>query len=72
MYPDSHAAKSNRMPLTSLDPTPEFDKMMALYDGYGEKVEDPADLPDALDRAIHAVKVERRQALLNIICTTAW
>jgi acetolactate synthase-1/2/3 large subunit len=72
MYPDSHAAKSNRMPLTSLDPTPEFDKMMALYDGYGEKVEDPTDLPDALDRAIHAVKVERRQALLNIICTTAW
>ena len=67
MYPDGHASKSNNMPLTSLDPAPEFDKMMDLYGGYGEKVEDPSELGDALDRAIHAVKVEKRQALLNII-----
>ena len=67
MYPEGHAAKSNRMALTSLDPAPEFDKMMDVCGGYGEKVEDPGELGDALDRAIHAVKVEKRQALLNII-----
>ncbi len=67
MYPDGHAAKSNRMALISLDPAPEFDKMMDVCGGYGEKVEDPNELGDALDRAIHVIKVEKRQALLNII-----
>ena len=36
--------------------------------GYGERVEDPAELPAALGRALHAVRVEKRQALLNVIC----
>jgi hypothetical protein len=30
--------------------------------------EDPAELPAALDRAVHALTVEKRQALLNVIC----
>ncbi len=36
--------------------------------GYGERVEDPAELPAALARAVRAVTDERRQALLNVIC----
>jgi acetolactate synthase I/II/III large subunit len=40
----------------------------AAAGGYGERVEDPAELPAALDRAVHAVTVEKRQALLNVIC----
>jgi len=71
MYPEGHASKSNAMPLTSLEESPEFDKMMDVCGGYGEKVEDPSQLGDALDRAIHAVKVEKRQALLNIIFASA-
>jgi acetolactate synthase-1/2/3 large subunit len=35
--------------------------------GYGERVEDPAEVPAAFERALHAVRVEKRQALLNII-----
>ena len=35
--------------------------------GYAERVEDPAEVPSAIERAMHAVKVEKRQALLNII-----
>jgi hypothetical protein len=41
--------------------------MMGIYDGYGECVETPDALPAALERAIHAVTVEKRQALLNLI-----
>ena len=40
--------------------------MMAIYGGYGERVEKPGDLPGALDRAIKQVK-KNRQALLNVI-----
>ncbi len=36
--------------------------------GWGERVEDPAALPDALRRALRVVREERRQALLNVIC----
>ena len=36
--------------------------------GYGERVEDPAELPAAFGRAFHAVNIEKRQALLNVIC----
>ena len=35
--------------------------------GYGERVEDPAEVPAVIERALHAVQVEKRQALLNII-----
>jgi hypothetical protein len=30
-------------------------------------VDDPAQVPAALERALHAVRVEKRQALLNIV-----
>jgi acetolactate synthase-1/2/3 large subunit len=36
--------------------------------GHGERVEDPAQLPAALERALRVVKDEKRQALLNVIC----
>jgi acetolactate synthase-1/2/3 large subunit len=36
--------------------------------GYGERVEAADDLPAALERALHAIKREKRQALLNVVC----
>lgn len=68
MYPEGFAAKSNQPPLTHLQPSPHFQKVVAASDGYGEKVVDPADLPAALERAIEAVMVDKRQAVLNVIC----
>lgn len=35
--------------------------------GYGERVEDPSEVAGAIERALHAVQVEKRQALLNIV-----
>ena len=35
---------------------------------YAERVEDPSEVPQALQRALKVVKEEKRQALLNVIC----
>jgi thiamine pyrophosphate-dependent acetolactate synthase large subunit-like protein len=41
--------------------------MAQAQGAYAERVEKPADLPDALARAKQAVVSGRRQALLNVI-----
>ena len=68
MYPQGEAARSNKPPLIDLDELPAFEQVCAAAGGYGERVEDPAALPAALERAVRAVTVEKRQALLNVIC----
>jgi acetolactate synthase-1/2/3 large subunit len=68
MYPQGEAARSNKPPLIDLDELPAFEQVCTAAGGYGERIEDPAALPAALERAIHAVTVEKRQALLNVIC----
>jgi acetolactate synthase-1/2/3 large subunit len=67
VFPDGHAARSNRVPVAHLGPPADYQHMMEIYGGYGERVDDPAELPAALQRALHAVTVEKRQALLNLI-----
>ena len=66
VFPDGHASRANRVPVADLGPAPHYEHMMRVYDGHGECVEAPQDLPGALDRALAAVK-DGRQALLNII-----
>lgn len=67
LYPDGAAAKSNRAPLTYLEPAPEYHKIVEASGGYGEKVERTEDLPGALDRALRVVEEEGRQAVLNVL-----
>ena len=45
-----------------------FERVCVAAGGYGERVEDPAALPAALERALNAVRIDKRQALLNLIC----
>ena len=68
MYPEGEAMRSNKPPLIDLDELPAFEQVCAAAGGYGERVEDPAELPAALERAMRAVTVDKRQALLNVIC----
>ncbi|HJU17337.1 MAG TPA: thiamine pyrophosphate-requiring protein [Stellaceae bacterium] len=68
MYPQGEALRSNKPPLIDLDELPAFEQVCAAAGGYGERVDDPAELPAALERALRAVTVEKRQALLNVIC----
>jgi len=68
MYADGRAAKSNDPPFVQLKKLPAFERLCEAAGGYGERVEDPATLPAALERALAVVADEKRQALLNVIC----
>ena len=65
---DGWAVRTGSMPLTALEPAPDYELVCQASGGHGERVEDPAQLPDALKRALRIVKEEKRQALLNVIC----
>ncbi|HEY4135241.1 MAG TPA: thiamine pyrophosphate-requiring protein [Alphaproteobacteria bacterium] len=66
MYPDGAAMKANSMPVTALEPETDYAAYARASGGFGETVMTGEDVPAALKRALHAVKVEKRQALLNV------
>lgn len=65
-YPGGAAAQANRMPLTSLEPAPDYLKIAEGNRAHVERVEHGADLPAALARAIDVIRTERRQVLLDV------
>ena len=65
---DGWAMRAETMPLYQLDPAPDYEMVCRASGGWGEKVEDPAALPGVLKTALHVVRNEKRQALVNIIC----
>ena len=69
MYPDGKAAGVDLMPLVDLGPSPDYEKIIQACGGYGERVEDPAELPGALERALDANN-QGIPALLNLIVQT--
>src|SRR5262245_50810162 len=68
MYPEGGAMRSNDPAFVQLHKLPAFERICEAAGGYGERVEDPAELPAAIERALGVVNNERRQALLNVIC----
>ena len=68
VFPDGIAAKGNMYPLSDLGPTAYYEKICEAFGGYGERVESPDQVGPALERALHVVRNEKRQALLNMIC----
>lgn len=68
MYKDGVSGDNGCTLLADLSPSPAFEKIAEASGGYGERVDDPAQLPAAIARAIHAVTVDKRQALLNVVC----
>jgi acetolactate synthase I/II/III large subunit len=66
---DGYAAKSKHQPITFLESISNYQKAVEVADGYGEKVTDPAEMMPALERGLRAVNVEKRQAVINVICS---
>ena len=66
VYPDGHAAKTNRMPLTSLEPTPDFAMIAKASRAWTATVDLASDLPSVLAAAIAHVTGHRTQALVEI------
>ncbi len=69
LNPEGYAAQSAHQPITMLDSVDKYEKAVEVADGYGQRVEDPADLMPALERGLKAVEVEKRQAVVNVICS---
>lgn len=70
VMPDGWAVSTGNFPLCELSPSPRYEMVVAAHGGYGEMVDDPGELPAALQRALKVVKEEKRQAVLNVICGT--
>jgi acetolactate synthase I/II/III large subunit len=68
MYETGVAAEDDARLLADLSPSPAFEKLVEASGGYGECVTKPSDLPAAIQRALRVVTVEKRQALLNVMC----
>jgi len=66
LNPDGYAAKANQPPLMFFTVDQHYEKAVEVSGGYGEQVNDPKDMMPALERALKAVTVEKRQALLNV------
>ena len=65
---DGWAVRTDTMPLTALEPSPDYEMICRASGGHGEKIEDPAALPAALRRGLRIVQEEKRQVVLNVIC----
>jgi acetolactate synthase I/II/III large subunit len=67
MFKEGVAGESDGRVLADLDPAPAYEELAKAQGAHAERVEKPADLPEALARARNAVLIEKRQALLNVI-----
>jgi acetolactate synthase-1/2/3 large subunit len=66
MYPQGAASKMTEPWFSTLEPSPRFERVIEASGGYGVRVEQPAEAMPALERALRAVKEEKRQALVNV------
>ena len=67
VYPNGRWRERRGPTLSDLAPMPALEKYIEASGGFGERVSSLAELAPALGRALHAIRVERRQALLNVI-----
>lgn len=65
VYPDGTAVAAPVMPLVELEPTPEFSLVAQASDAFARRVDNPTELPEALQQAFAAL-AEGRQALLDV------
>jgi acetolactate synthase I/II/III large subunit len=68
VYPKGALTKLERIELSDLSPSPAFERAIEASNGLGLRVERREDLAAAYERALRAVEVEKRQALVNVIC----
>ena len=70
-YPDGSAAMSNTVPLTSLEPLPDFAAIARASRAHAERIEDGRELPAVLQRAVGIIRTEKRQVLLDLRCAVS-
>ena len=66
-YSDGTAVQTDNFALSTLSQSFRYEMVCQAAGGYAERVEDPAEVPAAIERALKVVREENRQALLNVI-----
>lgn len=66
IYPQGHAARANVMPITSLEPLPDFLKVAEASRAWTARVERAEDLAATLAEAARVIREERRQVLIEV------
>jgi acetolactate synthase-1/2/3 large subunit len=66
VHPDGHASRANDIGV-AFDPPPDYSAIAAAAGGaFARKVERAEDVKEALAAAMHAVKIEKRAAVLDV------
>ena len=66
IYPKGHAARANVMPITSLEPMPDFCKVAEASRAWTARVEHPDELASTLREAARIIREEKRQVLIEV------
>lgn len=67
MYPRGAAAMRNEPVFATLEPAPDYERIVEASGGLGLRVENAADIPAALEQAMNAVRNQGRQAVINVL-----
>ncbi len=67
LYPDGAAAQPDNPVFATLEPSPDYEKIVEASGGLGLRVTRADELAPALARAVHAVRHEQRQVVINVI-----
>ena len=68
VYPEGEAVATAEGRFSDLSPSPDLAAYCRAAGGYGVTVELRSELADALKEALHAVRVDGRQALVDVRC----
>ena len=63
--PKGWAVRSGAMPMSELDPAPDYEGIARACGNWAERVDDPTVLPEMLRQALRVVREDRRPALLR-------
>jgi len=66
IYSDGYAARANTVPLTSLEPAPDYCKVAEASRAWTARVESAEELEATLAEAARVIREERRQALVEV------
>ncbi|QYO75485.1 thiamine pyrophosphate-requiring protein [Devosia salina] len=66
IYPNGYAAKANQMPLTALNPSPDFVQVARASRAFAARVTNANELDEALKAALAHISEKRSLALLDV------
>ncbi len=72
LYPQGAAAAQSEPVFATLEPSPDYERIVEASGGLGLRVTKADELPGAIARAIHAVRHERRQVVINVLTDVSY